>query len=57
MTLPLKLSIPNRIAVNISLINGMFILSTGGPLNLMKPIMLNEDNGAELTIDKGKNYY
>jgi hypothetical protein len=57
MTLPLKLSIPNRIAFNISLINGMFILSTGGPLNLMKSIMLNEDNHAELTSDKGKNYY
>jgi hypothetical protein len=57
MTLPLKLTIPNRIAFNISLISGMFILSTGGPLNLMKPIMLNEYNHAELTIDKGKNYY
>ena len=57
MTLPLKLTIPNRIAFNISLISGIFILSTGGPLNLMKAIMLNEDNHAELTIDKGKNYY
>jgi hypothetical protein len=33
------------------------LLSTGGPLNLMKPIMLNEDNHIELTIDKGMNYY
>ncbi len=57
MTLPLKLTISNRIAFNISLISGMFILSTGGPLNLMKPIMLNEHNHAELKIDKGKNYY
>ena len=57
MTLPLKLTIPNRIAFNISLISGMFILSRGGPLNIMKPIMLNEDNHPELTIDKGKNYY
>lgn len=57
MVLPLKLTIPNRIAFNISLISGIFILSTGGPLNLMKAIMFNEDNHAELTIDKGKNYY
>ena len=57
MTLPHKLTIPNRIAFKVALISEIFILSTGGPLNLMKPIMLNEDNHIELTIDKGMNYY
>lgn len=56
MTVPVKLNIPNRITFNRGLINGI-ILPTGGPVNLIRPIVHNEDNQADSTCDKGKNYY
>ena len=57
MTVPLNLTIPNRITFNGALTSGIFILPTGGSVNLIRPIILNEDNHSNLTIDKGKNYY
>jgi len=57
MTVPLKLTIPNRIAFNVTLISGILTSSTGRRVNLTRPVILNDDNHAELTFDKGKNYY
>lgn len=57
MTVPLNLTIPNRITFNGALTSGIFILPTGGSVNLIRPIMLNEYNHSDLTIDKGKTYY
>jgi hypothetical protein len=47
MTVSLKLTIPNRIAFNGALVR----------VNSMRPIILNEDNHTDLTIDEGKNCY
>jgi hypothetical protein len=57
MTVPLKLTIPNRITFNRGLISGIFILPTGEPVNLIRPIIHNDDNHTDSTSDKGKNYY
>jgi hypothetical protein len=57
MTVPVKLNIPNRITFNRGPISGILILPTGGPVNLIRPIIHNEDNHADSTCDKGKNYY
>ena len=57
MTIPVKLNIPNRITFNRGPISGILILPTGGPVNLIRPIIHNEDNHTDSTRDKGKNYY
>jgi hypothetical protein len=57
MTVPLKLTIPNRITLNRGLISGIFILATGEPVNLIRPIIPNEDNHTDPASDKRKNHY
>jgi hypothetical protein len=57
MTVPLKLTIPNRITFNRGLISGIFILATGEPVNLIRPIIPKQDNHTDPTSDKGKDYY
>jgi hypothetical protein len=57
MTVSLNLTIPTRIAFNGALVTGIFIIPTGGRVNSMRHIILNENNHADLTIDKGKNCY
>jgi outer membrane PBP1 activator LpoA protein len=57
MTVPLKLTIPNRITFNRGLISGVFILATGEPVNLIRPIIAKQDNHTDPTSDKGKDYF
>ena len=56
MTVAVKFNI-TTITFNLRLSIGIFILATGEPVNLIRPIIAKQDNHTDPTSDKGKDYF